>query len=117
MPRPRLHKDTLAPAVIPGHPHTRYIVVRQDDVWFIKFDGDEYGPYETEGEAMLFAIDAAHDLGEWGEDAQVLVMDEQGNPLAARTPRKEPYPPTASAFRAANPAPSARTSRPAPHSR
>ena len=62
MPRPQLHNDTLAPAVIPGHPYTRYIVVRQDDVWFIKFDGDEYGPYKAEREALLFAIDAAHNL-------------------------------------------------------
>jgi hypothetical protein len=105
MPRPQLHNDTLAPAVVPGHPHTRYIVVRQDAVWFIKFDGDEYGPYKTEGEAMLFAIDAAHDLGELGEDAQVLLMDENGNPLAAWTHGKDPYPPGALAFRSANPEP------------
>jgi hypothetical protein len=105
MPRPQLHNDTLAPAVVPGHPHTRYIVVRQDDVWFIKFDGDEYGPYKTEGEAMLFAISAAHNLGESGEDAQVLLMDENGNPLAAWTHGKDPYPPGALAFRSANPEP------------
>ena len=51
---------------------TRYFVVRQEDVWFIKFDGEEYGPYQTEREAMLFAIDAANKLGEQGEDTQVL---------------------------------------------
>jgi hypothetical protein len=50
MPLPQLHNDRLAPAVIPGHPHTRY---RQDDAWFIKFDGDECGPYKTEREALL----------------------------------------------------------------
>jgi hypothetical protein len=93
MPRPQLHNDTLAPAVVPGHPHTRYIVVRQDDVWFIKFDGDEYGPYKTDREAMLFAIDAAHNLGNSGEDTQVLLMDENGNLLAAWTHGKDPYPP------------------------
>ena len=94
MPRPQLHNDTLAPAVVPGHPHTRYIVVRQHDVWFIKFDGDEYGPYKTDREAMLFAIDAAHNLGDSGEDTQVLLMDENGNLLAAWTQRKDPYPPS-----------------------
>jgi hypothetical protein len=93
MPRPQHHNDTLAPAVVPGHPHTRYIVVRQDDVWFIKFDGDEYGPYKTDREAMLFAIDAAHNLGNSGEDTQVLLMDENGNLLAAWTYGKDPYPP------------------------
>lgn len=94
MPRPQLHTDTLAPAVVPGHPHTRYLVVRQEEVWFIKFDGEEYGPYETEREAMLFAIDAAHGLGERGEEAQVLLMDESGNARAAWTHGQDPYPPT-----------------------
>ena len=93
MPRPQLHDDTLAPAVISGHPHTHYIVVRQGDVWFIKFDGDEFGPYKAEREAMLFAIDAAHLLGESGEDSQVRLMDQHGNHLAAWTHGKDPYPP------------------------
>ena len=57
-----------------------YLVVRQEDVWFIKFDGEEYGPYQSEREAMLFAIDAAHKLGEQGEETQVLQMDENGEP-------------------------------------
>ena len=92
MPRPKLHNDTLAPAVVPGHPYTRYLVVSQGDVWFIKFDGEEYGPYETEREAMLFAIDAAHKLGESGEVAQVLLMDENGNALATWTHGQDMYP-------------------------
>jgi len=93
MPRPQLHNDTLAPAVVPDHPHTRYIVVGQGDVWFIKFDAEEYGPYTTEREAMLFAIDAAHRLGESGEQAQVLSMDESGNARATWTHGQDPYPP------------------------
>jgi hypothetical protein len=93
MPRPQLHDGTLAPAVVPGRPHTRYIVVRQDDVWFIKFDGDEYGPYKSEREAMLLAIDAAHRLGESGEESQVLLMDEHGNQVVAWTHGTDPYPP------------------------
>ena len=63
---------------VPERPRTRYLVVRQEDVWFIKFDGEEYGPYQSEREAMLFAIDAAHKLGEQGEDTQVLQVDENG---------------------------------------
>jgi len=62
-------------------------------VWFIKFDGEEYGPYQTEREAMLFAIDAAHKLGESGEEAQVLLMDENGNALATWTHGQDRYPP------------------------
>jgi hypothetical protein len=60
-------------------------------VWFIKFDAEEYGPYKTEREAMLFAIDAAHRLGENGEQAQVLSMDESGNARATWTHGQDPY--------------------------
>jgi hypothetical protein len=93
MARLHLHRDTLVPAFVPGRPHTRYLVVRQEDVWFIKFDGEEYGPYKTEREAMLFAIDAAHKLGEQGEDTQVLLIDEQGEVQPAWTYGQDSYPP------------------------
>jgi hypothetical protein len=93
MPRPHLHRDTLAPAFVPGRPHTRYLVVRQDDVWFIKFDGEEYGPYKTEREALLFAIDAAHKLGEQGEDTQVLRLEEDGEARPVWTHGEDAYPP------------------------
>jgi hypothetical protein len=93
MPRFHLHHDTLAPAFVPGLPHTRYLVVHQEDVWFIKFDGDEYGPYKTEREALLFAIDAAQKLGEQGEKTQVLLMDENCEPHAVWTMGESPYPP------------------------
>ncbi len=94
MPRPQLHNDTLAPVVIPGHPYTRYIVVCQGDVWFIKFDGDEHGPYKTERKAMRFAINATHRLRESGEQAQVLSMDESGNPRVTWTHGQDSYPPS-----------------------
>jgi hypothetical protein len=93
MPRPRLHENTLAPAFVPGRPRTRYLVVRQQDVWFIKFDGEEYGPYASEREAMLFAIDAAYKLGEQGEDTEVLRTDELGDAVLAWTSGQDPYPP------------------------
>src|SRR5262249_6858855 len=76
MPRPRPHDATLATAFLSGQQRTRrYFVVRRQDVWFIRFDGEEFGPYETEREAMLFAIDAAHKLGAQGEATEVLLMD------------------------------------------
>ena len=58
-PLPR-HDDALASVLLSRSPYTRYLVVCRKDVWFIKFDGEEYGPYKTKREAMLFAIDAAH---------------------------------------------------------
>ena len=36
-------------------PHTRYIVVQHKDEWLIKFGDEEYGPYHSRAEAMLFA--------------------------------------------------------------
>lgn len=57
---------------------TRYFVVQDGDSWLIKFDDEEYGPYRTRAEAMLFAIDAAQILGQHGEGAQVCVMGENG---------------------------------------
>lgn len=93
MPRPRLHEDTLAPAFVPGRPRTRYVVVRQDNVWYIKFDGEEYGPYISEREAMLFAIDAAQKLGQQGEDTEVLCLDESGEPQPAWIYGQDTYPP------------------------
>lgn len=93
MPRPQYHNDTLAPAFLPGHPHVRYLVVRQEDVCFIKFGGEEYGPYKSEREALLFAIDAAHKIGEQGEEAQVLLIDEGGEARPAWTYGHNPYPP------------------------
>ena len=76
-------------------PYARYFVVRQQDVWLIKFDDEEYGPYRSQGEAMLFAIDAAHKLGEQGEDTQVLRLDEDAEPRPVWTYGQDPYPPRA----------------------
>jgi hypothetical protein len=93
MPRPTLHHDTLAPAFVPGYPHTRYLIVHHGDVWLIKFDGEEYGPYLSEREAMLFAIDAAHQLGEQGETTQVQRLEENGEARPVWTYGQDAYPP------------------------
>jgi hypothetical protein len=91
----RLHIDDQArnSAVVLHAPRIRYLVVRQDDVWFIKFEGEEYGPYQSEREAMLFAVDAAHKLGGQGEDTQVLRVDETGEARPVWTFGLDPYPP------------------------
>ena len=58
MPRPHIHDDARVAAFVLGASRTRYLVMRQEDVWFITFNGEEFGPYRSEREAMLFATDA-----------------------------------------------------------
>ena len=93
MPRPHIHDDARVAAFVLGASRTRYLVMRQEDVWFITFNGEEFGPYQSEREAMLFAIDAAHKLGEKGEETQVLRVDENGDALPVWTYGLDPYPP------------------------
>jgi hypothetical protein len=52
-------------------PDTRYYVVRHDMVWLIKFEDEEYGPYETQDEALRLATDAAEQLERHGESVEV----------------------------------------------
>jgi 20S proteasome alpha/beta subunit len=74
-------------------PHARYFIVRHDDRWIIKFLDEEFGPYQSEKEAMLFAVDAAQKLGEQGENAQVCVMGENGHFRPEWTFGQDSYPP------------------------
>jgi hypothetical protein len=60
-------------------PDARYFIVQHDDQWSIKFNDEEYGPYRTKDEALLFAIDAAQKLGEYGDNAEVVLMGENGH--------------------------------------
>jgi hypothetical protein len=91
MPELDPYTDALTPAVAPCFSYTRYFVVPQDDQWFIKFEGDEFGPYRTEREALLFAIDAAHKLGAQSQPTQVLVADRAGEPQPAWTFGQNPH--------------------------
>jgi hypothetical protein len=74
-------------------PHTRYIVVQHRDEWLIKFGDEEYGPYHSQAEAMLFAIDAAQKLGEQGVNTQVGSLGEHGRFRPEWSYGKDPYPP------------------------
>ena len=74
-------------------PRVRYLVVRHRDEWMIKFEGEEFGPYKSKREAMLFAIDAAQKLGQQDEPTEVLVMGEAGEANPAWTFGQPPYPP------------------------
>ena len=68
MPRTQIRDEARVAAFVLGASRTRYLVMRQEDVWFITFKGEEFGPYRSEREAVLFATDAAHKLGELGKD-------------------------------------------------
>jgi hypothetical protein len=52
-------------------PDTRYYIVRHDRIWLIKFEDEEYGPYETQDEALRLASDAAEQLERHGESVEV----------------------------------------------
>lgn len=74
-------------------PNARYFIVQNDDQWLIKFQDEEFGPYQSQTEAMLFAVDAAHKLGEHGENADVCVMGENGAFRPEWTYGRDAYPP------------------------
>src|SRR6476469_8272835 len=96
----RVKKTARAPAFVSNRQRVRYLVMRQEDVWFITFAGEKYGPYISEREAMLFAVDAAQKLGEQGEDTEVLRTDEYGDPQLAWTYGRDSYPPPCNRHRA-----------------
>ena len=56
----------------------QYIVFESTAGWMIKFKAEENGPYKSLAEAMLFAIDAAIELGHFGLSAEVCRIDAQG---------------------------------------
>jgi hypothetical protein len=95
MPGTHLQNTDLAPAFVQPRPRTRYLLARREDVWFIAFGGEEFGPYKTEREARLFAIDAAFKLGEKGQESEVLVADETGVTSPVWIYGQHPYPPRA----------------------
>jgi hypothetical protein len=92
MPRPRVEGTAPLAAVIPGAARRRYLVKRRQDLWVIAFEGEEFGPYQNEREAMLFAVDAAHQFGAQGEETQVLRVDERGDANPVWTYGLDPYP-------------------------
>ena len=60
-------------------PTARYFIVRDHDEWRIRFGDEEFGPYRSQDEAMMFAVDAARKLGGYGETVEVCVMGENGH--------------------------------------
>jgi hypothetical protein len=93
MPRTQIRDQDQAPAFLQVRPRKRYLVVRQQDAWFIMFNGEEFGPYRSEREARLFAVDAAHELGEHGEATEVMLADGAGEIVPVWIQGQDSYPP------------------------
>ena len=74
-------------------PNSRYFIVQQDDSWRIRFRDGDFGPYRTQAEAMMFAVDAAQQLGQKGDAAQVCLMGENGHFRPEWTFGQDAYPP------------------------
>jgi hypothetical protein len=94
MPRPLMQEAAPPATSVPGAPGRRYVIVSRQGLWFIDFEGEEFGPYQSEREAMLFAVDAAHRFGEQGATTQVLRVDESGDAELVWTYGLDPYPVT-----------------------
>ena len=61
--------------------------------WKIKYDGKHYGPYQTQKVAIRKAVDAAHNAGAKGHDAQVLIQGQNNQFRTEWTYGNDPYPP------------------------
>jgi hypothetical protein len=94
MPLPRDYDSAASYPVIPAaQQREEYWVRPSGNAWIIARDGDEYGPYKSRRDAMLFAVDAAHKLGEHGRDAVVRLVDATDRPVAVWVHGEDPYPP------------------------
>jgi hypothetical protein len=72
---------------------SQYFVVLHEGQWKIKYEGQHYGPYSSQKEAIRHAVDAAHKLGGRGQDAQVLVQGQNNQFRTEWTYGNDPYPP------------------------
>jgi hypothetical protein len=53
----------------------QYLIIQDNGEWKISFKDKQYGPYESQQEAIDAAIDCACAMGDIGIDAQVLVQE------------------------------------------
>jgi hypothetical protein len=86
-PARKQREDSLTPA--------QYFVVQNGGEWRIKFRNQMFGPYRSRDEALLFAIDAARDIGARESAAQVLVEEVKDRFLTKWTYGDPARPPAA----------------------
>jgi hypothetical protein len=71
----------------------QYFVVLHNNEWKVNHDGNHYGPYKSQREAIGAAVDAAHKSGLDGHNAQVLIQAANNQFRAEWTYGDDPYPP------------------------
>jgi hypothetical protein len=71
----------------------QFVVVFRDGQWKIEHDGKRYGPFTTEREAIVTAIEAAHRAGCHGHEPRVLVEGKLSERLQTEWTYGDPYPP------------------------
>jgi hypothetical protein len=74
---------------------TQYFIVLHEDEWNVKLDNKHYGPYKSQTVAIRAAVEAANQDGVRGNDAQVLVQDDDQKFRTEWTYSHDPYPPRA----------------------
>jgi len=72
----------------------QYFVVDDGDAWRVLYEFKKYGPYGdgSREQALNAAVDSAHEAGERGFEAEVLVAEGDGYRPAWKHGR-DPYPP------------------------
>jgi hypothetical protein len=78
-----------------GMNSAQYFVVQSGNEWKIKFRNELFGPYRSRDEALLFAIDAAQEIGRRESGVKVLVEDVKDGFLTRWTYGERPHLPAA----------------------
>ncbi len=55
----------------------QYFIVNDNNEWKFSFNDKQYGPYDTQQDAVEAAIDEAYAIGEIEIDTEVLVQDAE----------------------------------------
>lgn len=71
----------------------QYFVVLHDGEWKITFQGQHYGPYNTQADAIAAARQWARQSADQGYPSQVLVQGRDGLFRVEWTYGDDPYPP------------------------
>lgn len=71
----------------------QYFVINRGGEWKIQYRDELFGPYNSQAEALRLAIDAAHGLGERGDQTQVLIEGEPEHFSPQWIYGQSPYPP------------------------